>query len=298
MPFLPSLLTTSSLLDTPTIRAYCSTLGVPKIVPHLPAILASTAFFFAAQEASAVVSQRLFPKTWKSLSKKTKVDWKLHFTGWLHSFISVPLSLLMIFRPSLQLVLDPIFGFSPLEGSYFAVSAGYFLYDLLISLYLVKNQGVPFVVHAAACCFIFFKAYTPLLNGLAGSFLIWELSTIFLHPHWYLDKLNLTGSLLQLINGVFLLSSFFGARVAYGLLNTYRLWKVVEDPRLDPSMKWGFRAANIALMALNLSWFRLMVLSVLRRSKGERKKKAGVAGEEKKKAMDADMGGYTEKKDE
>jgi len=39
----------------------------------------------------------------------------------------------------------------------FAISGGYFLYDLIISVYLVKTQGAAFLVHAAACCFIFFK---------------------------------------------------------------------------------------------------------------------------------------------
>ena len=52
---------------------------------------------------------------------------------------------------------DPIYGWSPREGVMFAISGGYFLYDLIISLFLVKSQGVSFLVHAGACCFIFFK---------------------------------------------------------------------------------------------------------------------------------------------
>jgi len=90
----------------------------------------------------------------------------------------------------------------------------------------------------------------------------------FLHPHWWLDKLNMTGSVLQLVNGAFLLlsfvrlstfafpqpltllsslDSFFGARIAWGGYMTYVLWHLLDNPRMSPSLRWGFRAANIAL---------------------------------------------------
>ena len=28
---------------------------------------------------------------------------------------------------------------------------------------------------------------------------------------------------------------------------TYVLWKLLDDPKVAPSLRWGFRAANIAL---------------------------------------------------
>lgn len=97
----------------------------------------------------------------------------------------------------------------------------------------------------------------------------------FLHPHWWLDKLAYTGSSLQLVNGVLLLlssvflslspspspspafplradpscptSRFFTARIAYGGYMTYVLWFLLENPRVSPALRWGFRAANLAL---------------------------------------------------
>ena len=69
----------------------------------------------------------------------------------------------------------------------------------------------------------------------------------FLHPHWWLDKLDMTGSSLQLVNGIFLVLSFFGARIVYGASQTIVLWNVLDDPRISDTFRWGFRLANIAL---------------------------------------------------
>lgn len=87
-------------------------------------------------------------------------------TGWLHALISTPLAFYCIMNPSPALVADPIFNYASKEAAVFAFSGGYFAYDLLVSLWEVKSHGVPFVVHAASCCFIFFKVGLPSPNSL------------------------------------------------------------------------------------------------------------------------------------
>lgn len=253
----------------PHLESLCDTAGVPRLASHIVTVLASCTFFLAVQGASDYLSPRLFPVAFKSLSRRTRSDWGLHLTGWVHALIAVPLSFYLIRHPSPSLVLDPVFGHAAFDERVFAISGGYFLYDWIVSVALVRTNGLPFVLHATACCFIFFKAFTPFLNGMAPHFFIWELSTIFLHPHWFLDKLDMTGSTLQLVNGVCLLATFFGARICYGGYNTVVLWRLLDDPRITPFMRWGFRFANLALCGLNISWFRLMVLSVLKRVGGK-----------------------------
>ncbi|KAK4058507.1 hypothetical protein OIO90_000669 [Microbotryomycetes sp. JL221] len=166
--------------QTPEVREWCQSLRVPTLVLdyNIPLAIAGCLFFWSVQLFSHYVSPRLFPNHFKSFSRKTKLDWDLHFTGWVHSLISAPLALYMIVYPSSSLVKDPIFNYATFEASVFAFSGGYFLYDLMISLALVRSQGLPFVVHAAACCFIFFKAFTPFLMGVGSMFLIWEASTM------------------------------------------------------------------------------------------------------------------------
>ncbi|KAK4053471.1 hypothetical protein OIV83_001638 [Microbotryomycetes sp. JL201] len=257
--------------QSPEARSWCVKLRVPTLVLdyNIPLAIAGCAFFWFVQLASHYASRRLFPKHFQSFSRKTRLDWDLHCTGWMHALISAPLALYMILHPSPSLVKDPIFNYATFEASVFAFSGGYFVYDLMISLALVKSQGFAFVVHAAACCFIFFKAFTPFLMGIGSMFLIWEASTVFLHPHWFLDKLNMTGSIIQLVNGVFLLLSFLGARLCYGGYMTYKLWNLLDDDRISPSMRWGFRLANLALNG------ELMIISVQGRLKTRQKGEAG-----------------------
>lgn len=93
-------------------------------------------------------------------------------TGWIHALVATPLSLLLLLRPSPAVVLDPIFAYAPTEGAVFALSAGYFYYDLVVSLWHVKSHGPAFVLHALSCCFIFTAVWRPLLMGIGSRFLI------------------------------------------------------------------------------------------------------------------------------
>lgn len=88
----------------------------------------------------------------------------------MHSLIATPLSLYLILHPTPSLAADPLFAYAPLEGAVFALSAGYFAYDLCVSLYHVKSHGPAFVLHAVACCFIFTKVRPAhVFSGRNGS---------------------------------------------------------------------------------------------------------------------------------
>ena len=53
----------------------------------------------------------------------------------------------------------------------------------------------------------------PFVNYYGCIFILWELSTPFLNIHWFLDKVNMTGSRAQLYNGYLLLFSFFSSQL-------------------------------------------------------------------------------------
>lgn len=56
--------------------------------------------------------------------------------------------------------------------------------------------------------------------------MLYELSTPFLNIHWFCDKLGMTGSKLQLYNGIALLITFFGCRIVWG---TYQSIMIYSD---------------------------------------------------------------------
>lgn len=53
-------------------------------------------------------------------------------------------------------------------------------------------------------------------------FLLYELSSPFLNIHWFCDKLDLTGSVYQAVNGAFLTGTFFLCRICWGTYSSVR----------------------------------------------------------------------------
>ena len=64
--------------------------------------------------------------------------------------------------------------------------------------------------------FLTLGAVSPDVFSIHVKLIVYLRSTPFLNVHWCLDKLGKTGSTLQYINGIILLSTFFGVRICYG----------------------------------------------------------------------------------
>jgi hypothetical protein len=61
----------------------------------------------------------------------------------------------------------------------------------------------------------------PFVYFYCPVFLLYELSSPFLNIHWFCDKVDLTGSTIQAVNGAFLTGSFFCCRIVWGLYNSF-----------------------------------------------------------------------------
>lgn len=140
----------------------------------------------------------------------------------------------------------------------------------------------------------------PFLYYYAPVFLLYELSSPFLNIHWFCDKLNLTGSVYQAVNGAFLTATFFCCRIIWGNYSSYLVFhdvyraitqgyttpkyymdKFAEFPHHgDLSHPQGqttafmevrylplwlgasYLASNITLNLLNFFWFSKMVQTI------------------------------------
>lgn len=104
-----------------------------------------------------------------------------------------------------------------------------------------------------------------------GRFLLFELSTPFLNFHWFMDKLSLTGSKLQLVNGIILLNVFFFARIAYGWYTSIDFYFLtLANIHRFPFVLFAFYAvSNTILNGLNVFWFYKMIASATRRFSGK-----------------------------
>ncbi len=62
------------------------------------------------------------------------------------------------------------------------------------------------------------------MNYYACTFILYELSSPFLNIHWFCDKLNMTGTTIQLVNGIVLLCTFFCCRIVWGSYQSIRVF--------------------------------------------------------------------------
>lgn len=141
------------------------------------------------------------------------------------------------------------------------------------------------------------RAQRPFVNYYGPTFILYELSSPFLNIHWFCDKLNLTGSKLQLYNGILLLGMFFSCRLVWGTYQSvcvfYDIYRALKHPGATPlsankgsqtildgrsqMMRFAgdeqipmwlaasYLGANITLNGLNIHWFGKMIETVRKR---------------------------------
>ncbi|CAK5265086.1 unnamed protein product [Mycena citricolor] len=194
----------------------------PKLRPHLPVFLASYALFNVIHLFLVpLIGNLLFPAQWNKMNRRARNNWAIHVCSQAHALIIVPLALRRLQLPELDA--NRAFGWNEQSGTLQAIAVAYFLWDAIDAIYNFESVG--FVLHGVACTAIYLCAFKPFLAYYAARCLLWETSTIFLNNHWRfshlavltevmtlrraLDKMNRTGGTMQLLNGVFLISSFF-----------------------------------------------------------------------------------------
>ncbi|KAG5460367.1 MAG: TLC domain-containing protein, partial [Olpidium bornovanus] len=227
----------------------------------------------------------------------------------------------------------------------YSVATGYFLWDAIVTLCRIKENGVGFFLHGAACFFVFIFAFVrfpagsadprrvcatrltwssrifpddtrnrfscivssmTLLSSLAyrrhrsikistflpdgAAFLMFELSTPFLNINWFMDKMGMAGSLLQLINGIVLLTAFFCARIVFGFVASWQTYENASKPVSVEATKplvptfliVLYTVANLLLNGLNIYWFGMMI-KALRKRFNSKSTKANITNEGLKK---------------
>lgn len=217
-------------------------------------ITASFIFFQLIYSTSYAVLTRIYPSAqhWKP---HTIFNWKVHCVSFAHAIIAVFFSL-SNFNDA-ALAENPLFGYSSSCAVAMSVSFGYFIWDSAICIKSIKSNGIGFVLHGLFCAAIYGLSLTPFLMYFGIRFLIFELSTIFLNLHWFMDKLNVKSPVLNAANSIALLFSFFGARIVFGLYESSVYYRAVFA-NFDKFPFWAFilfSSSNVTLTGLNFLWF-------------------------------------------
>jgi len=111
---------------------------------------------------------------------------------------------------------ERVYGYTGACGLIQALATGYFLYDLIVSTVYFNMFGAGMFFHAISALWVYSQGFRPFVNFYAPTFILYELSSPFLNIHWFLDKVNMTGSKAQWYNGILLLFVFFACRLVWG----------------------------------------------------------------------------------
>ncbi|THH10847.1 hypothetical protein EW145_g1041 [Phellinidium pouzarii] len=237
-------------------------LGLSKLPEHAHVLVVSALSFWIIHIIIApTLSKVLFPGSYGRLkTPRDRNNWNIRIVSLLHAFIVIPLSFRNLNLPALDA--DRAFGWDPKEGTLVSIACGYFLWDILESV--IHFTDIGFVIHVSKKPFIAF--YGP-------RFLLWELSTPFLNIHWFLDKLGLTGSTIQFVNGFFLLSTFASTRLVFGSFQSYNFFKTLFAIKDEApfAVLLVFGMGNVVLSGLNVIWFTKMIAALQKRRKPAQK---------------------------
>lgn len=202
------------------VTPWAASLHLYSLPFHIHEVILSFAFYQLIHSyVSPWLSRRLFPRHYPQLSKRTQLNWDIHVVSLVQSVLVNSLALWVMFADrerSIMTIDERVHGYTGADGLVQALATGYFIYDLIVSAVYLKLFGIGMLFHAISALCVFSLGFRPFINFYAPTFILYELSSPFLNIHWFLDKVNMTGSNLQWYNGMALLSVFFSCRVIWG----------------------------------------------------------------------------------
>ncbi|PNS14192.1 hypothetical protein CAC42_6705 [Sphaceloma murrayae] len=300
-------------------------LNLPTLPLHIHEIVFAIALYtFINTVLSPWLSTLLCPKTYPHLDSRTRISWDVHVVSLFQSVIICALALWVAFKDEERKSMgweERIWGYTGAVGLITSMACGYFIWDLAITAKRVDIFGWGMLAHAISATAVFSLGFRPFVNYYAPVFILYELSSPFNNFHWFLDKLQLTGSTYQWVNGIVLIGTFFSCRLVWGNINSifvfgdmwtaYRSGMITTTPTIWPEGKppgnlanendlfrytagrdlpfWlaaSYLGANIVLNGLNIYWMGKMIETVRKRFDPPFGTKGVVKGK-KKAEMDA-----------
>ncbi|KAF2840204.1 DUF887-domain-containing protein [Patellaria atrata CBS 101060] len=203
-------------------------------------LFAAGMYHLICRFVSPFLSNLICPSIYSKLNPRTRINWDVHVVSFVQStLISVMAFWIMLYDDDRSEMnwRGRVYGYTGSLGLLQAFAAGYFLWDFFISTYYVGIFGIGLWFHALSALSVYTLGFRPFLNFYGPTFILYELSSPFLNIHWFCDKLNLTGSKIQLYNGIILLTTFFFCRIIWGTYNSfhvfYDIWTASRHHGID-----------------------------------------------------------------
>lgn len=190
-------------------------------------LVAFTLYHVIYRYISPAFSRIFFPRIYSSFNARTKLNWDVHIVSFVQSTLICSMALWVMWTDKELNDMDGqerVYGYTGASGLIQAFATGYFLWDLFVTVRNVKIFGIGMLFHAISALCVFSLGFRPFVNYYACTFILYELSSPFLNIHWFCDKLNMTGTTVQFVNGIMLLCTFFSCRIIWGSYQSIRVF--------------------------------------------------------------------------
>ncbi|KAK5987717.1 putative TLC domain-containing protein C17A2.02c [Cladobotryum mycophilum] len=273
------------------VQPFADRYDMPTLPLHIHEVLFAALFYsFIFWPISPLLSKLIAPQHYSQLNRKKRLNWDAHIVSFIQSTLINILAIWVMLVDEERKHMDwegRVWGYTGAAAMIQALAAGYFVWDLFVTSFNLDVFGLGTLAHAVAALLVYSLGFRPLVNYYSSIFILWELSTPFLNIHWFMDKVNMTGSKAQLYNGILLLSSFFSCRLVYG---TYQSFSVLQDllravnnhptktyadtatmafttskSTVQPWIAGSYLISNLTLNFLNFYWFIMMIRAVRKR---------------------------------
>lgn len=129
----------------------------------LPLHFHEVAFAFTLYHAtnkyiSPAFSRLFFPRIYSTFNARTKLNWDVHIVSFVQSTLINVLALWVMFKDQERAEMNwqgKVWGYTGGAGLIQGFAAGYFVWDLMITLQNVRIFGLGMLAHAVSALFVF-----------------------------------------------------------------------------------------------------------------------------------------------
>lgn len=157
------------------VRAIATPYGLHTLADHIHQILGAFTLYHAIYMViSPVISSTFFGRHYNVLDKRSTINWDVHVVSFVQSSFICVIALWAMFadseradysdHSSLEQAYYRVFGYTPIGAAVTAYAAGYFLWDLMISLWHIKIMGLGFVAHAVSALTVYSFGFVRILR--------------------------------------------------------------------------------------------------------------------------------------
>lgn len=141
------------------VTKFSNAIALPALPLHIHEILlAAAAYHVICFGISPVLSRAVFPKTYQSLKPKTRLNWDVHVVSLVQSTMIIVVGFWVLLYDEQRVAMDwreRVYGYDGALGMVVALAAGYFLWDLWLSVRYVTLFGPGLLAHAVSALTVY-----------------------------------------------------------------------------------------------------------------------------------------------